>query len=308
MFMIRFVILVSLIANALAAPTVLAQSSADFSADSRVSGCLVHFINRVDVSAEVDGRIAELPIDDGSTLAKGELMAKIDDTASKLTLTLSQAKEKEAVLNASNDINLRDARNSRELAIAQYESARELFNKQAVPRFEMLERQLEAERARLKIELAETQLKQAEAQYLAARAELNLAEFEVTRRRVVAPFAGVVDNRVAQLGEWVQPGSPIATLVQMDRVRVVGVVDVVQSDVEVAAGMPVRVHVEVRRTQRKPEVFDGVIGFVSADLNLNQEARIWVDIENRKNALGGWLVKPGMSATIDILPGGGLIQ
>ncbi len=266
----------------------------------RIPNCLVQFINKVDIPAEVDGRISELPIDDGSSLASGETMAVIDDTASRLQLSLAQAKLKEAELNASNDVNLRNARNSRELAVTQYESAKELFSQRAVTRFEMLERKLEADRATLKIELAETQMKQAEAQYLAARAELNLAEFELTRRRVVAPFEGVVENRVAQLGEWVQPGSPIATLVQMDRVRVAGVINVVETEGEIVAGMPVSVQVEVRGPRREPESFDGIIGFVSVDLNLNKEARIWVDINNRKNPAGGWVVKPGMGATMQI--------
>ena len=89
----------------------------------------------------------------------------------------------------------------------------------------MEKKRLEAKRAKLRIELADMQKKIAEAQMIAKRSEGKIAEFELTRRKVTAPATGFIEARIAQLGEWVQPGTPIATLIQMDRLRVEGDVD-----------------------------------------------------------------------------------
>ena len=69
------------------------------------------------------------------------------------------------------------------------------------------------------------QKKIAEVQMIAKRSEREIAEFELTRRKVTAPATGFIEARIAQLGEWVQPGTPIATLIQMDRLRVEGDID-----------------------------------------------------------------------------------
>ncbi len=45
------------------------------------------------------------------------------------------------------------------------------------------------------------------------------------RRRIVAPFDGVVSMTFLQEGEWVQPGDPVLQLVAVDTLRVSGRVD-----------------------------------------------------------------------------------
>ncbi len=105
----------------------------------------------------------------------------------------------------------------------------------------MEKKRLEAERARLRIDLAEMQKKIAEVQMIAKRSEREIADFELTRRKVTAPATGFVETRIAQLGEWVQPGSPIATVIQMDKLRVEGDVDAPAISSRVVRGMPVQV-------------------------------------------------------------------
>ena len=89
----------------------------------------------------------------------------------------------------------------------------------------MEKKRLEAKRAKLRIELAEMNMKVAKAQYYAKESEMLIASEEVTRRQIKAPFDGYIEKRVAQLGEWVQAGSPIALLVNMNKLRVEGDID-----------------------------------------------------------------------------------
>ena len=142
------------------------------------------------------------------------------------------------------------------------------------------------------------QKKIALAQFIAKRNEREIAEFEQKRRRIIAPFDGYVETRIAQEGEWVQPGSPIATIVQLDRVRVEGVVNALEFKGRFQAGMPVKVRVFADSSDTEAVEVTGTIGFVSSELNLRGQVRVWADIDNRKDDSGAWIIKPGMQAEI----------
>lgn len=258
----------------------------------------VKYIRNINIPAEVEGKLVSLNIEEGMNVSKGDVLAVVDDTAAKLAVELKKAEEKEAMLNADNDVNLQDARNNKELADAEAESFKKLYDEQAIPFWEMKKKFLEAVRGALRIDLAEMERKIALAQYVAKRSELAIAEYEQQRRQIVAPFDGFVETRIAQQGEWVQSGSPIATLVQLDRVRVEGVVKVLDNPELVRAGMPVTVRVFSSSDTGRPITIESELGFVSSELNSVQEVRIWVDIDNVKDDNGAWIVKPGMQAEI----------
>ena len=281
-----------------AASPALAQDEVSPGEQIRAENCMVKFIHNVDVPAEVEGKLVDLKVDEGDRVSQGDVLAVVDDTAAELTLELKQAQEKEAELNAMNDVNLKDAQNAEELAQAEAESYRELHQKGATPYYEMKKKLLEAVRADLRIDLAEMNMKIAKAQYLAKRHERELAEFELTRRRITAPFDGYIESRIAQLGEWVQPGSPIAQLVQLDRLRVEGDVNALKHAGEVTVGTPVTVRVYSSTSPETAIEMPGKIGFVSSQIDLNNRFRVWVELENRRVANGQWAIKPGMKAEI----------
>lgn len=63
---------------------------------------------------------------------------------------------------------------------------------------------------------AELQLIRVRADKAAAEAALSQAKAAADRLNLRAPFAGVVDGVDVELGEWVQTGTPIATLLALD--------------------------------------------------------------------------------------------
>ena len=67
---------------------------------------------------------------------------------------------------------------------------------------------------------AELQLIGQRAALAAAEAELSQAEAAADRLALYAPFAGVIDSVDVELGEWVQTGTPIATLLALDPIIV----------------------------------------------------------------------------------------
>jgi multidrug efflux system membrane fusion protein len=54
----------------------------------------------------------------------------------------------------------------------------------------------------------------------AAAAELARARAAVDRLQLKAPFAGIVDTLEVELGEWVQTGTPVATILSLDPILV----------------------------------------------------------------------------------------
>jgi multidrug efflux pump subunit AcrA (membrane-fusion protein) len=259
--------------------------------------CMVQYINKVNVPAKAEGTLMELKFEEGDTVSVGDVLAVIDDTSARLAVELKRAEEKEAELNGRNEVNLEDAVNAEELASAEYKAYEQLLRESAIPYWEAEKKRLEAERARLRIGLAEMQKKIAEVQYFAKRSEREIAEFELTRRQVTSPSTAFVEARIAQLGEWVQPGSPIATLIQMDRLRVEGDI-AMKNDGQILRGT--KVQVTINDSFGEPiKVLNGELGFVSMEFDLNNRLRVWVEIENEMKD-GDWLIKPGMRAEIEI--------
>ena len=272
----------------------------------RSENCLVKTIQNVRVPAGAEGRVTELLVSEGVNVQPGDILAKVDDTQAQLTLKLREAEEREAEINALNDVNFRDAKNSEKSATAEAEAYKELRREGAVPYWEMEKKILEADRATLRIELAQLQQDIAKVQYVAKRSERQLAEHELTRRSVVAPFAGYVETRISQLGEWVQAGTPILQLVQLDKLRVEGDIDALSYAGQIGKGTPAKVLIYTR-SQRSADAestaiaLDAKVGFLGSEIDLNHRCRIWVEIENRQVG-DDWLFKPGMEADILVFP------
>lgn len=269
--------------------------------------CVVKTIRNIRVPAEADGRITEMLAIEGSNVKAGDELAILDDTQAKLQVELKRAEEREAELNAMSDVNLRDARNSSDSAKAEAEAYKDLRKNGATPYWEVEKKILEAKRAELRIELAEQQQDIAKVQFIGKRTEVSLAESELKKRRIVAPFDGFVETRIAQLGEWVQPGTPVLQLVQLDTLRVEGDVDALRYPGQITVGTPALVYIyayagrDSDRDKAQAIKVEGKIGFVSSEIDLNNRYRVWVEVKNERRG-NDWVIKPGMEADIVVRP------
>lgn len=106
----------------------------------------------------------------------------------------------------------------------------------------LAQRRIEYEAARKLSEKgfrAETQLAAAEAALEAAAAAVKIAEVELSYTRIRAPFDGIVDERLVELGDYVDRGDAIARLVELDPMLIVTQVN--ERDVRrLAVGAPGR--------------------------------------------------------------------
>ena len=84
-----------------------------------------------------------------------------------------------------------------------------------------------------------TELAAAAAELETARARLRQAEIELENSVIAAPFAGVLERRPVELGDYLMTGDPVATLLELDPLLVVGSVS--QNDIgALRVGMPAR--------------------------------------------------------------------
>jgi multidrug efflux system membrane fusion protein len=84
---------------------------------------------------------------------------------------------------------------------------------------------------------AETKVAAAKANLEAAQAALERAQIELAHTEILAPFAGVLDKRPIEIGDFVDIGDPVATVIEQDPFLVTG--EVAESKVgSLAVGMP----------------------------------------------------------------------
>jgi len=158
----------------------------------------------------------------------------------------------------------------------------------------------------LSIEQATLQLDDANAQHDVAALQVKLKENQVDtatealeRREIRSPIDGTVVHVTHHRGEWIEPGEPCLRIMNLNRLRVEGFL-LAQYATRISPGAKVRVTIAVDESARGESQVqcDGTVTFVSPEIDpVNNEVRIWVEIDNAKNRF-----RPGMhgSLTIDV--------
>ena len=124
-----------------------------------------------------------------------------------------------------------------------------------------------------------------------ANSELAEAKLQLERRRMKAPFSATVVAVSRQTGEWVEPGSVVLRLIQLDRLRVEGFVS---ADQATAIEPGQRVQIVFPNNVGKP--VSGEITFVSPEVEpVNQQVRLWAEFDNPEKR-----IRPGLVATMEV--------
>jgi multidrug efflux system membrane fusion protein len=80
------------------------------------------------------------------------------------------------------------------------------------------------EAANAGVQRASSAVTSAQAGIESAQAAVAAAEREIERLDIRAPFSGLLESDTAELGSLMQPGSPCATIIQLDPIKLVGFV------------------------------------------------------------------------------------
>jgi RND family efflux transporter MFP subunit len=150
-------------------------------------------IERSTVAAEVSGLVKDFPVREGDFVKKGELLAKLrsTDLALRLKAALATRGKVRANLAFSEKelIRYTKLKDADSIAASKYDEA--LYQSQAL-----------------------------EQELLRTEAEIELLNDDIKKKRILAPFSGFVAQEHAQVGEWIEVGGPVVTLVDLERIKV----------------------------------------------------------------------------------------
>lgn len=149
------------------------------------------------LASQVGGRIVEVApsFAVGGSFRRGELLLRIEDRDYRLALDQARARVAQA--------EVRMAREEAEAELARNEWS-----------------ELHGDRPADPLVRREPQLAEARAELAAARAAVERAELDLARTRVLAPFPGRIREKLADLGQSVAAGTPLARAYSTDAAEI----------------------------------------------------------------------------------------
>ena len=288
--------------------------------------------DEVKVSPDISGVITELNVQEGDTVKRGQLLARIDpdvyniqrsQAASGVAQSQAQVSSVQAqVSNAQAALNALDAQ--MEQAQRAYDRSKKLFDDKVISRSEMdvAETTLKAAKANYNaavqgIRSTKANVQSAQANVQTAQASLQKANKDLSRTAIVAPSDGVVSLLNVKKGESVSGnnftvGTEILRIADMSKIEIR--VDVGENDIpKVKLGDSALVEVDAYSDRK----FKGIVTQIASS---NNGAALQNDLSNTSNDVtqykvfirilpesyadllgkGTFPFRPGMSANADI--------
>src|SRR6266850_4303724 len=271
---------------------------------------------QTDVAAETSGKVVAVGVDLGSSVRRGQMIVKLDDADFRIKVQQAQAqldqakatlRQNEAKIglrpgqkfNPENVPEVAAARSALELAdknLRRYEKlvetgdiSRSAYDQQKSQRDQL------AEQYQAVIHQAQQNyaaVANAQAAVDAAATQLALAKRNLGYTVVVSPMPGYVSDRPADIGEYVSPQQKVATVVNMNPLRVR--IDIPEQAIpQIHTGESVSVSVAAYPGRN----FAGHVARVSPNVTTTSRTlTVEADVENPKAEL-----KPGQFATVRIL-------
>lgn len=261
-------------------------------------------IDQATLSVKVTGRLQSLSVDLGTRVRKGELVAQIESVDYELKLKsaealLAQARARlglplvgtDDAVKAEETSTVRQARASLLESQKQRDRTRELAKRG-------ISSQADLEVAEASYEIAFNRhlealedIRQRQGVLQQRRVDVEIARQQLADTKIVAPFDGIVQERKASPGEFLNTAAPIVTLVKVDPLRLR--VEVPERNATgVRAGQKVRLTIEGDTNH-----YTGTISRLSpAITELNRMLIVEADIPNATGAL-----RPGTFARADIV-------
>lgn len=164
-------------------------------------------VREIQLTAQVGGRITDVAdaLVSGGRFEAGETLAQIDPSDYRTAVTQAEAQVTQATFQ------LIQAREEAGAARRDYERIRERTGDAPAPDSTELGR----------LVFNEPQLARARANLKSAEASLENARTNLRRTRLQVPFEGMVRTKQADLGAYVAPGTPVATVYGTEAVEIV---------------------------------------------------------------------------------------
>jgi RND family efflux transporter MFP subunit len=224
----------------------------------------------VDVSPRLAGRVTQLKVDTGQSVARGALLAVIEDD--ELQQQLDRSRASIAVADASIAQREAELANTR----AELDRSRQLVESGLLARSELDAAEMRNRVTQSQLELARAQRRQIEAE----QRELVIRQGQT---RIYAPINGIISRRMVDLGALVTSATPIVTIVNISTM----IMDANAAERDVArikVGNPATVVIDSLGGQP----FNGRVMRIAPLLDAQtRNGRVEIEIQNRGGMLKG---------------------
>ena len=273
-----------------------ADAPASLGRTIQVDTAQVVSLHKIQVAAQSDGLIQELLVDEGHEVKKGDTLLVIDNRLAIAELGVATKEAEAAAKQAAQTAEVEYAETASAVADAEYAEIYALHQKGAAAYSEARRKQLEKDRARLGIDVANVKHEQEILAAQVAQEKVSAAEVRLGLFKVIAPYDGIIVQRLRDQGEWIRAGEPVLRLVHMHEMKVETLVEVRGIAINRLQGAPMRVTVKL--DPQTNATYTPVVEFVSPEIEAHR-VRISARIQNEM--LGGvWLLRDGMTASIEI--------
>jgi HlyD family secretion protein len=265
----------------------------------------------------VQSRVVELPFDEGQWVAAGTLLARLDDSDYRQQVAINEAAlqvQEQQLASAMQKLSAARATVADDNAdLAQknidYVRSQKLWGDKIISGDQrdhtdtaLKQSSAAMQRDQAMARSAQQDIEVAKANIRSARENLELAKIMLGYTTLRAPFSGVILTRQTELGEVMQPGTPVVTLADLDHVWLRAYV--AETDLgRIRWGQAATIHTDTYPDKAYP----GQISFISSEAEFTPKSvethkervtlvyRIKIDVQNPRHEL-----KPGMPADATI--------
>jgi len=271
---------------------------------------------RISIAAETTGRVNAIPVSEGQTVKRGQLLIQLNDLDERASLAQAAAAvgQAEAKLRQLHEValpaasqTLKQAQTNAEQAKKQYERTRDLqargfFSQaqldEAKRNYDVIASQVSAARLQVKSnQPAGSDLAVAAATVAQANASLRLAQVKLNEDSILAPADGTLISRSVESGDIVQPGKELMVLAANGETQISVQLDE-KNLAKLALGQKVLGSADAYADQR----FDAVVSYINPGVDatrgsvevklvvanppvyLRQDMTVSVDIETARRS------------------------
>ena len=253
-----------------------------------IDGAILKTVEVTSVAAQVQGLLNSVWVREGDRVKAQAPLASIQSTTTELQLNRAKVAMDIAQKNFESNIDIDLA--EKNFAVAENEFVQAIESNKRVPDvyppMEVDRLKLVRDRAKLEVDRTVHAKDIAKLEMSKIHIEYQQLEDLLDKHQVRSPVSGMVVAVEKRVGEWVEPGTVVLRLVEIDRLRIEGFVQAEQADPK---WLDCEAQVELQLSG-KPIRTTAKLVFISPEVNpINSQVRVHLDVDNRDGKL-----RPGL--------------
>ena len=241
-------------------------------------------VETVDVGTQVSGVVQEMSVDFNDIVKKGQVIARLDPSIIQTRIEQAEANVARGLADLDRlRVNLADARRK-------LEQAKQMWDKQLIPRDQL-------DTAELNVKTQESQIKSAEAGLVQTRSQLNTERVNLGHTVIRAPIDGIVISRSVDQGQTVAASmnAPVLYVLAADLTKMQVIANIDEAEIgRMRPGQPVNFTVDAYPT----DGFTGTVHQVRLLPTTVQNVVTYSTVITVPNP--EYKLKPGMTANVSI--------